>query len=131
MKIKKVVTKSGLKIYLKGNHVKTVSIRYIGVIDSCFDKISLSKKRLNNDDRELLDMALFFEDYRIWLQYLKITERYLYKMIKSLDIDHVRVVVTHHGDRYEIVYTNNVKVRCNLALYRLYPIKKGLVYSNY
>ena len=116
------ITDSGLKIYRNEIHVKTIPSKYVNYYaDVDFDE---TKKRLNNDERSQLEVK-YFESV------LKISEPYVYELIAGHKPINVQEVNNQGLIRYEIIYSNNVKLRIDKDFYDMFPNKIDVRYSNY
>lgn len=116
-------TKSGLKVYKEGKHVKTIPSKY----ESVFDPLSISydKKRLNNSERFNLEHAYF-------MKILSISEKYVYELFKDSKPVIAREVKNRIDEtRYEMLYDNGKRLKITLELYRMFEEKDMLHYSNY
>ncbi|WP_271730130.1 hypothetical protein [Aquimarina algiphila] len=124
MRLKKIKTLKGCKIYHNGNHVKTVPAKYSNVI-TLKHIINPIKKRLTAEERFRLEISLF--EFT-----LSCEEKYVYDLIKRSIPQAVQKVVNYEGViRFVLIYKNSKRIRISKSLYDLCSNKLEVKYSNY
>jgi len=116
------ITKAGLKVFENGVHVKTIPAKYERFIQD----IEFSPgKRLTDSERFILEYAYF-------LSILKKEEKYVYELIEKANPDYSQIVKNHIGEeRFELVFTNKVRLKINKELFELCPKKENPINKNY
>jgi hypothetical protein len=117
------ITKSGLKVFENGQHIKTIPAKYEAFIhDADFFE---GGKRLTDKQRFILEYAYF-------LSILKKEEKYVYELIEKSTPDYSQIVKNHIGEeRFELVFTNKVRLKINKELFELCPKKESPINKNY
>lgn len=85
------------------------------IVNSILDK---SRKFLTNKERYNLEYIVFVNE-------LKSKEPYVYELIEKSTVKEVRFVeVKFESDRYELLFENNVRLKCPSSLFKLNPESK-------
>lgn len=117
------ITKSGLKVFEDGKHIKTIPAKYESFIQDA--DLSEGGKRLTDKQRFVLEYAYF-------LAVLKIEEKYVYELIEKAHPEYSQIVKNHIGEeRYELVYNTGTRLKINKELFELCPKKESPINKNY
>lgn len=123
----------GIWLFADGKHVKTFPANLESAILPCLQqgKINLASKRLSELETVELKKVLAKNVIDSYLENLKKNEPLVYKLIANHEFIGTRIVHGHKGDRYEIVFSNQLKLKTNFKLYTAYPVKLPEAYLNY
>ena len=98
---------------------------------SSIDSLDLTKKRTTNEDRIFLSNLLFEKEFKEYLKDIKTSEPYVYELVSSLNRKEVRKVNLKEGYRYELVFTNNTKIKIPKYLFNKFSEIGKEVFLNY
>lgn len=120
----------GIWIFIDGKHKKTVPSKYKDIIADNIKTLSIDRKCLNEQERALLDNALFAPQLQFFIEELKKTDKHLFSLIETRKVIGARKVLSRYGTRYELSF-DGIMVRCPRGLYAKYPTKLPVAYLNY
>jgi hypothetical protein len=119
MALELIPSKRGTKVLLDDNHVKTIAKKYSLVFNKVNHKMTFDKKRLTDNERRLLEIQLHWHNY---IKKLASSNKHLYELIKNASPTAARKVITHSGERMEIVLDNNIRINTeNTRFFSLFP----------
>jgi hypothetical protein len=122
MKIFTEITKAGLKIYQSKTkkHLKTIPCFYEPIAKDFILKCDLTKKRLNQSEREVLKTYDFEVSVFSFLKELEKSEKYVFELVENAKAVEVRKVNQRaEAPRFELVFDNGVKLKINESFYLL------------
>lgn len=120
--------KRGIKVLLDDKHIKTIPKKYVSVYTKVNSKITFEKKRLNPGERNLFEIQLQFQN---WIEKLSTSNKHLYELIKNALPVSARKVITHSGERMEIILDNNMRINTkSIRFFSLFPHTSDS-YQNY
>lgn len=137
--MEKEITKRVVKIFIDGKHRKSFPICLKDVIpDSNIDFVDAINKTsksmtVSNIDAELLSHYLFDEMANVFLEQLKVYEKYIWELTINNQIEGVRNVKTYAGkERTELCFKNNsLKITCPDYFYKYAKVKLPNACLNY
>lgn len=121
----------GIWIFIDGKHKKTVPAKYENIVLKHLAKLDFKRKYLSVQETEILDTVFFKNSFKEFLKSIKTKEKYLYQLIASSQPIAVCFVYSKNGNRYELVFDNNIKIKCSKKLFNLHPTKHEPVHLNY
>jgi len=125
--------KRTIKVFEGSKHVKSVPKIYEPIMDLA--NFDFSKKRLQAEEKEILNKLLFPFLKTSFEESLKKYEKYVYELIEGADLLGVREVsVFQKSKRLEIVYNQKGierAVECGKDVFNICPEKLPLKHSNY
>lgn len=127
------LTKAGLKIYriTDKKHIKTIPAIYEPIAEDFILKCTSDKIRLTDTERHILSIYDFEVGVFAYLKDLENNERYVFELVKESKVISARKVQLRHSDRFELIFENGVKLKCNESLYLLCNNKSETINSNY
>lgn len=123
--------KQTIWVFVDGKHRKTVATKYAEAIVKEADKINFTKKYLSEAETLILDLYLSKSVIKDFLQKLKQKEKRVFDLVATAKVTGVRFVNSKAGDRHELCFDNNLKVKIPRRLYNAYPVKFDQVFLNY
>lgn len=128
-------TKTQIRIFKNDKHVKSFPRFFSPVIEMIIDKVGEKldekRKRLTAEDYELISKECFSIILSDFHDRLRKTEKYVYELIEKAEYTAARIVKSKSGERFEIIYSNNVKIKVDKDLYKLAPNKQNTAFLNY
>lgn len=130
------ITKTGtVKLFNNSKHVKTLPKFFAPltevVINKAGDNLNYDKKRITPEDLETIGKFCFQDFLDSFHQELKEKEKYVYELVENAKCVGARLVKLKSGQRHELVYDNNVKLKSIPELFRIAPNKLDTVHLNY
>jgi len=127
------ITKSGLKIYriTDKKHVKTIPAIYKPIAEEFVLKCNSKGIRLTDTERQLLSTYDFEVSVIDYLEDLELNEKYVYELVKNSKVISARKVQLRHSERFELVFENGTKLKCNESIYNQCENKSETVNLNY
>jgi len=128
MALELIPSTRGTKVLLDAKHIKTIPKKYALVYTKVNPKMTFNKKRLNPDERTVMEIALQWQKY---LEKCAVSDRKLHRFIKDTTPIDARLVTTPTKDRIELILDNNMKIVApNEKIFKLFPLPK-LVFQNF
>lgn len=126
-------TKAGLKIYriTDKKHVKTIPAIYKPIAEDFILRCNSEKIRLTEAERELLSTYDFEVNVFSYLEELRHYEKYVFELVQNAKVISARNVLLKDSERFELIFDNGVKLKCNESLYSLCQNKSDTINSNY
>lgn len=131
MDIKLHKSTRGIWIYVDGKHKKTVPKVYENLILANIDKLSFDRKHLSETEANIFKLQSFESIVKTYMDHLQTKEPNLYRLIKDATVLGVRFVKTNNGNRYEICFHNNLKIKCKKGMFAKHPVKLPTAHLNY
>ena len=131
MDIKLHKSTRGIWIFIDGKHKKTVPAIYESMILANIEKLSFDRKHLSEIEKTIFKLQNVDSIIKNYIEDLQTKEVHLYRLIKDLTVTGVRFVESKNGDRYELCFDNNLKIRCKKGLFAKHPVKLPTAYLNY
>lgn len=127
------LTKAGLKIYRISDkkHVKTIPSIYKPIAEDFILKCDSKGIRLTDTERHILSTYDFEVGVFDYLEDLQNNEKYVFELVKNSKVISARKVQLRYSDRFELIFENGVKLKCNESLYLLCDNKSETINSNY
>lgn len=130
------VTKTQCKIFQNDKHIKSFP-RFFEplldyVIEKALDKLDEKRKRLTDEDYKIIGEQCFDKFLEQRHKFLQKHEKYVFELIQKAKCLGARVVKSRtSGERFELVYDNNHKIRCEQNLFKVCPNKLEPANLNY
>jgi hypothetical protein len=121
----------GIWIFIDGKHKKTVPKKYENIVQKYLAKLDFKRKYLSDNETKILELHYFKENLKEYLKTLKTKEKHLHQLIAKSKPVGVRFVYSKNGNRFELVFDNNIKIKCSKKLFNLHPIKLEDAHLNY
>lgn len=127
------VTKAGLKIYTISDkkHVKTIPAIYKPIAEDFILKCTAGKIRLSEAERQMLSAYDFEVNVIEYLDELRKNEKYVFELVQNAKAISCRKVSLKDSERFELIFDNGVKLKCNESLYLLCQNVSEPANSNY
>jgi len=104
--------------------IKKIPKKYAVIKDITDHLLDFEYIRLSEDERNLLDQALFLQEAESFLMYLSLLEEPAYEQIKDATPTAASKVKSADGTFYTtLIMSNGISVRCDEHLYYLSPIR--------
>lgn len=127
-------TKRTIKVYINSKHAKSLPL----YLKPALSKIKVGvfetankNKMLSNTETAAISEIVFPVLVDCYLLLLKENEKYLWELIYRHKPVGCREVMTKSGKRYELVFSNNLKIKCDFNLYKFCNNKLEKAYLNY
>lgn len=131
MKIKYHHSTRGIWVFVDGKHKKTFPKIYDGAFQKNISKMDFKKKRLSKEEITLLQIWYFDNLFSWFMEKLKVEDPLIARLLIKIEIVGVRFVNSKNGNRYELCFANNLKIKCGFSLYNAHPNKLPTVHLNY
>lgn len=131
MEIKYHKSTRGFWVFVDGKHKKTFPEKYDGTFQKFIDKMDFTKKYLTDVERDILDNYNSSIISELFIIELKLKQPHVARLIENAKITGSRKVYSKNGDRYELCFDNNIKVKCNYKNYLQQSNKLPDAYLNY
>lgn len=127
-------TKRTIKVYINDRHAKSLPLYLkpaLFKIKVYVFEMANKRKTLNDTEVKAISKVVFPVLVDCYLLVLKENEKYLWELLYRYKPVGCREVITKSGKRYELVFSNNLKIKCDFNLYRFCNNKLEKAYLNY
>lgn len=127
-------TKRIIKVYINDKHAKSLPLYLkpaLSKVKVYVFEMANKRKTLNDTEVKSISEIVFPVLVDCYLLLLKENEKYLWELIYRHKPVGCREVVTKNGKRYELVFSNNLKIKCDFNLYKFCNNKLEKAYLNY
>ena len=121
----------GIWIYIDGKHKKTIPAIFEDMILVNIEKLDFTRKHLTASERLMFKMDYFDLAINAFLGGLAKSEPHVYRLIKDAKVIWVRYVESYKGNRHELCFDNNLKLKCKRILFGKHPVKLPKAHLNY
>lgn len=126
-------TKRCIKVFdSSGKHVKSFTLYYTNHVERIMqqvgDKLNYKRKRLTDDEYVIVGSVIFLD---ITEKYIQRLDKHLQERLSGAEIVGCRFVNSKNGNRHELCFDNNLKVKCDVELFKLSPVKLPVAFLNY